>query len=79
MKPIKFEDTCKDFGKDQPEYKTLPVLIVQDDQGQVFTSCWKLSFWERIKMIFSGKIYLGILGGQPPVLLSMDKQYKISK
>lgn len=77
MKPIKFEETCVMFAKNQPEYETLPVLIVEDEMGKVFTSCWKLSFWERIRMLFLGKIYLGILGGQPPIMLSIDKQYDI--
>lgn len=79
MKPIKFEDNCVMFAENQPEYETPPVLIVEDAMGKTYTSCWRLSLWERIKMLFVGRIYIGILGLQPPIVLSIDKQYEMHK
>ena len=35
-------------------YLSLPVY--KDDRQ--FISCWKASFWQRVKFLFSGKIYL---------------------
>ena len=76
MKPINFDKDCVLFAENQPEYGTLPVLIIKGDMGEFYTSCWKLSFWERIKILFVGKIYPMILGHQPPIALSIDKPHE---
>lgn len=40
--------------------------------GKQCVSCWKLSFKERLNVLFNGKVWLGVLSGksQPPVFLS---------
>ena len=76
MEPIKFDDNCIMFAEDQPEYETLPVLKVEGDMGTFYTSCWKLSFWEKIKVVFTGKIFIMILGLQPPISLAIEKPYE---
>ena len=57
MKPVEFKEQNVVFGKDQPEYKTLPALVFQD--GEVVT-CWKLSWKELFKFVFTRKIYLSV-------------------
>lgn len=57
MKPVKFEECNVEFAKDQPEYNSLHAF--RADNGEVIT-CWKLSFKERIKVLFSGNIWLSL-------------------
>jgi len=58
MKVIKFKECNAVYAKDQPEYLPLPSHKTKD--GEV-TSCWKLSFWERLKVLITGRIFLQIL------------------
>lgn len=55
MKPIEFPEQNAILAKDQPEYQPLPVF--RDEHG--FTvSRWRLTFWERIKLVLDGRIWL---------------------
>jgi hypothetical protein len=65
MNPITFEQVNVTLAKNQPEYRQLPVLW--DDESGTVTSCWKLSFRERIKLLFTGKLWLQMMNfGKPP-------------
>jgi len=48
--------------------------IFQQDNGTCI-SLWTVSFWERLKFLFHGHIWLGVLSGttQPPVWLDCKK------
>jgi len=74
MKPVKFKESNVIFAVDQPEYLPLPAF--RDlNQGSV-VSCWKLGIRERIKMLFTGKVWLGLLTfNKPlqPIYMSVDK------
>ncbi|MCK5564526.1 MAG: hypothetical protein KAJ07_04715 [Planctomycetes bacterium] len=74
MKPIKFDDRCVNYAEAQEEYNTLPVLRVNyEDGSKALLSCWHLSFIERLRLLFSGRVYLWIMGTrQPPVLLGLE-------
>lgn len=54
MKPIEFTDDMKTFGRNQQEYNPLPALDIDD--GMILI-CWRLSFLERIQILFSGRIW----------------------
>lgn len=43
--------------------------------GKICISCWKLNLRQRLAVLFTGKVWLGILSGytQPPVWLDVDK------
>jgi len=75
MKPIDFpEKTCV-YAENQPEYIPLPVHKTEDG---IVTSCWKLSLKERIRVLFSGKIWCGIMTFNKPLQpqkLSIEKQF----
>ena len=58
MKPIKFKGHNVVFAENQEEYQPLPAFYDQD--GTVI-SCWKLSFRERLKMLFTGKLWMSML------------------
>lgn len=75
MKPIKFKEATKNLLK--PENMTdeeCSSLWVYND-GRECVSCWRLTWKERIKALFFGKVWLGVLSGftQPPVWLVCDK------
>lgn len=56
MKPVMFKEFTHVLAKDQPQY--LPLPVHRDKDGHVVTSCWKLTFWERIKILYTGKLWL---------------------
>lgn len=58
MEIVDFEGRNIEFAKDQPEYLTMPAYRTTD--GEI-TSCWKLSFLERIQVLFTGKVYFTLL------------------
>lgn len=66
MKPVKFKHANVTFAKDQPEYQPLPALRIDSPNGEI-VSCWKLSFLERIKILFTGKIWLSLMSFNKPL------------
>lgn len=66
MKPIEFKDQNAIYAKDQPEYMPLPVLKIEGPEGNVI-SCWKLSFKERVKVFFTGKVWLNLMSFNKPL------------
>lgn len=67
MKPIEFKEQNVVFAKDQPEYQSLPAFrnINPNGMGEVI-SCWKLSFRERLRLLFTGKLWVSLcMFGKP--------------
>ena len=64
MKPIETKITNTIYAKNQPEY--LPLPVYREKNGTV-TSCWKLSFIERIKILFTGKLRVKVLTFNKPL------------
>ena len=57
MKPIEFKEQNCVVAKKQPEYLPLPAhKFINGD----YVSCWKLSFMERFKLLFSKKLYVNM-------------------
>ncbi len=57
MKPIKFPEHNCVYAEDQPDYIPLPVYKVHESPQGEAISCWKLSWRERIKLLFTGKLW----------------------
>ena len=77
MDTIKFPECNATFAENQPEYKSLPALKMED--GEIVT-CWKPSIKERLKILFSGKIWLSVLTfNKPlqPLKMSDSKPFKM--
>lgn len=75
MKPISFPEQNKTWAKDQQPY--LPLPAYSDTVNTV--SCWKLSWRERLKLLFTGKLWLRQKNfGQPlqPQLPTVDTPFK---
>lgn len=64
MKPIQFESVNVVFAKDQKEY--LPLPAHRDEEG-VVTTCWNFNWKERLKILFSGKMFLQMLSFNRPL------------
>lgn len=76
MKPIYFKESTIELKK--------PASMTDDECGSLYIynsengeciSCWSVSFWSRLKFLFHGKIWLGVLSGktQPPVWIDCKK------
>ena len=55
MRPVGFKESNVTFAKDQPQYNPLPAHRTED--GRV-TSCWTMTFLQRVVFLFRGKFYL---------------------
>ena len=73
MEPIKFPEHNTVYAEDQPEYLPLPVFKAEDGP---LVSCWKLTWRERFKVLFTGRLWLmSLTFNQPlqPILPQVDK------
>jgi hypothetical protein len=62
MKPIEFPQQNKVLAENQPEYIPLPVFM----DGTETVSCWRLTLRERLRLLFTGKLWLRQMNfGQP--------------
>jgi hypothetical protein len=67
MKPIEFKEHNTVFAKDQPEYLPLPAYREDGDKYGNVICCWQLSFKERIKILFTGKLWLSLMSFNNPL------------
>lgn len=81
MKPIAFAQANKDLQPSGQQYSgdvtqvvSLPVFTNEEQ----CISCWQLSIWERLQLLFSGKLWLQVLSGstQPPVAFRTDSPFE---
>lgn len=81
MKPIEFEGQTivlqRPPGMTEAECGSLAILRLDG----TCISCWKMGWKERLKALFTGKIWLGVLSGhtQPAVYVAIDQPFKIEK
>lgn len=66
MKPIEFKHQNTVYAKDQPEYQPLPALKIEGPEGHV-VSCWKMTFLERLKVLFTGRVWLSLMSFNKPL------------
>jgi hypothetical protein len=72
-KPIPFKEMTIEIAKFQKEYITLPAWCSSDKKEVI--SCWKIGILNRIKLLFTGKIWLRVWSfGAPlqPQLIETD-------
>lgn len=78
MDAVKFKEMTCTIAKDQPEYMPLPAY--QDDRFTV--SKWKLNWRERVRLLFSGTIYLMQMNFRQPLqpqLMRLDSPFVPAK
>ena len=62
MEPVKFPKHNVVYAENQPEYLDLPAYADTEES----ISCWKLGWFERLKILFTGTLWLRQLNfGQP--------------
>ncbi len=82
MKPKHFKEAHIELKK--------PQSMSDDECGELWIhrtedneciSLWAAPFWTRVKFLFHGKLWLGVLSGktQPPVWLDMTKTVFLKK
>lgn len=79
MKPIKFPESNVIFGAGQPEYIPLACFYPKGWNTDAAISCWKLSLWERIVVLFTGTIWHEVLlfhKPYPPMMLTVKSPFK---
>ncbi len=58
MKPTEFSLQNTVYAEDQDEYLSLPAHRNEDG---VVTTCWQMTWFERLQALFTGKVYLRVL------------------
>lgn len=80
MKPIEFKGQTVVLQKPQgmTDEECSPLGVLQLDNTCI--SCWKLSLRDRLKVLFTGVVWLGVLSGktQPPVYVTADRPFKFT-
>lgn len=76
MDLVEFPEQTLVIAKNQPQYRPLPAYRKpQDPEGRVIC-CWSLTWRERLRLLFTGRIWHHILtfnGPLQPQLLELDK------
>lgn len=69
MKPIHFKEVNVVLAEisDQEEYLPLPAFYNQTDSTGPVISCWQLDWKERLKLLFTGKVWLQQLTFRMPL------------
>lgn len=66
METVEFKHQNIVYAKDQSEYKPLPALKLDTQEGEVI-SCWKMSVKERLIVLFTGRVWLSLLSFNKPL------------
>lgn len=56
MTSVEFPEVNTVFAKDQPEYQALHACVSGHPDGCT-AFCYRLTFWERIKLLFTGRLW----------------------
>lgn len=76
MKAVRFKHQNIVFAENQPEYQQLPALKIDGPEGLV-VSCWQMSFKDRMKVLFTGKVWLSLMSFNKPLtpsFMSVDRK-----
>lgn len=75
MKAVPFKNQNRVFGENQPQYIPLPVNESKD--GYRVISCWKMTFKDRLRALFTGRVYVASLTYRSPLQpLNVDTSFK---
>lgn len=53
MNPINFKESNHTYAENDPNNNPLPVL----EGNGVVVSCWRVSIWEALRILWTGKIW----------------------
>lgn len=66
MELIEFEEQTVIIANNQPEYLPLPAHQFNDERGRI-AFCWKMTWRERIKVLFTGLLWQQVLTFNQPL------------
>lgn len=75
MNPIKFKHQNCTYAENQPEYMPLPAHKSPDG---IVTSCWYLSWSERLVILLKGRVWISMLtfnNSLQPLLPTVDNPF----
>lgn len=76
MKPLKFKEAHIELNKpaSMSAEECGGLWVHRSNQGESI-SVWTATFWQRVKFLFHGRIWIGVLSGysQPPIWLDCTK------
>ena len=78
MDIVKFPECNVTYVKNQPGYLPLPAFKAEAEDGEV-VSCWSLSFFERLEVLLTGRIWLSVLTFHKPLQplwMTVNKPFK---
>ncbi len=76
MSPIDFDEANGNLEAPALFDESCQLLPCYRDEKQV-VSCWHISLLERIKLLFTGQIWLGVAGSRhPPVWLDAHRPFE---
>ena len=75
MEPTTFPEVNAIYAKDQPQYRQLPMHRDNSEDGRA-VCCWKLTWWERLKILQTGLIWHTILTFHQPLQPQLLATYK---
>jgi hypothetical protein len=67
MKNVDFKEANTILGSDG--VKVLPAYV--DEQNHLVVTCWRMSLWERVKALFSGRVWICTLADKKSVQRSV--------
>lgn len=71
METVEFKQQNVVYAEDQKDYRSLPVYKNDFGKGEsnngIVTSCYRLSFWERIRVLFTGRVYFQVVTFNEPL------------
>lgn len=79
MKLIQFKGQTTVVAENQDEYLDMPARRYDDPQGHL-VCCWQLSLKERLKLLFTGRLWHTILTFRQsvqPIALSTECPFKV--
>lgn len=66
MKPVSFPEQPVVYAQNQPQYQPLPAHVT-DDAVAAATSCWVLTRRERLRLLFTGRLWLTLTTFRHPL------------
>lgn len=58
---VEFPEQTTEIAKNQPEYRMMPAYKYDNDPEGRIVCCWKFSLRDRLKILFTGKIWHQVL------------------
>lgn len=75
MKAVEFKEVNTTFAKDQPQYHPLPGHKYDEPEGR-FVFCMKMSFIERLRVLFTGRVWCSLMTFNNPLTPSRHSTKK---